>query len=80
LHYYGEWLPNTAHAKVHAVDAVRVEIGLRDVLTWADTSWWLLLGAGLGLLSSGTGTRQVRWLLVPLVVCWVVSVGGDHCA
>ena len=81
LHYYGEWVPNTAHAKVHAVDAVRIESGLRYLLTWADASQWLLLGAGLGLLGSGTGTRQVRRLLVPVVgvwVCWVVSVGGDH--
>ncbi|MBL9077260.1 MAG: hypothetical protein JNL08_07150 [Planctomycetes bacterium] len=81
LAYYGEWIPNTGHAKVSPL-AVCLQGGWHYLLSAGVALRSLLLPALLGLL---LGTREprlraARWFATIGVVVWtlyVLRVGGD---
>jgi hypothetical protein len=81
LVYYGTWLPNTAHAKLHAVTVLRVETGVLYVVAFCHANPALCLAALAGLAFGRGAFRHLERLLPPLLgaaVLWVVFVGGDH--
>ncbi len=77
---YGEWLPNTYHAKV-VENPLGLEQGMLYVWGWANAHLPVLGLGALGLFWMAPGTRETRRLVVPLVLGWptvVVLLGGDH--
>ncbi|MFH1467040.1 MAG: hypothetical protein ABIO70_21840 [Pseudomonadota bacterium] len=81
LAYYGTWLPNTAHAKLHALTVLRLETGVLYVVACCHANPVLWLAALAGLFLGRGVFRHVERLLPPLIavaVLWVVFVGGDH--
>lgn len=76
LAYYGDWVPNTAHAKL-ALTMHRVETGFAYVGDGLPALSVLILVAAVGLYRA---TPRERWLLSGLTVSWlayVVFIGGD---
>ena len=75
LTYYGDVVPNTAHAKL-ALTAERLATGWSYVATAAEWSWPLLLMAAAAVLRP----RRVVWLPAAPLVGWlayVAFIGGD---
>jgi len=77
--YYGEWLPNTFHAKVGGASAALVERGLEYLSLFARENGGLALYA-LPLLAA-LWRRDAAWWRVLAALCVlagaVVAVGGD---
>jgi len=71
LLYYGDWVPNTAHAKL-AMSWHRVETGLAYV--W-EGSWPMALLIGVAGVGAVRTESRTRWLLIPAVGAWLVYVG-----
>jgi hypothetical protein len=79
--WYGSWLPNTAHAKLHVPTTLRVEEGVLHVVAFCRAEPVLCLLALLGLAVGARASRGLVRLVSPLLfgtVIWVVAVGGDH--
>ncbi|MEJ7599584.1 MAG: hypothetical protein WKG01_16880 [Kofleriaceae bacterium] len=80
LAYYGEWVPNTAHAKV-SVSAVHVHQGLRYVVGGARAMPVILAAAAvtLVLVFVRGRARRIGVLIIPFVVwpAYVMTIGGD---
>lgn len=78
--YYGEWVPNTALAKV-ALNEDRVILGLRHVTKGLSTIWPILVGAAVVLAAGVRSMRLSTWgpaLFSSLVWCgYLALVGGD---
>ena len=80
LTYYGDWLPNTAHAKV-AFTVARVESGAQCVAGAALSSYALWAPAMLALyVAWRDAQRRPRILLnVTLIIAWTTytaTIGG----
>jgi hypothetical protein len=81
LAYYGDWLPNTYHAKSHALSLAVLERGW--IFTWAylkgqygATVW----AVALFVATAGRSARAPSWLGLALVGAFVVyylRIGGD---
>lgn len=81
LSYYGEWLPNTAYAKLDAASADRAEWGLLYLWPWVKAGGWLWALGLLGLLRPRVGDENIGRLVIPVVFLWLVWIlraGGDH--
>jgi hypothetical protein len=74
--YYGQFLPNTFHAKVDAGGAVQRGLAYLHAFLW-NTGYWLLLpAAGIAFLK----TRREAMVIAAaagLYTAYVVYVGGD---
>ena len=82
LAYYGEWVPNTAHVKMHLTWA-RASEGLQYVVRGLKVSWLTTLSglAGLILALTHRRTRGLAWTILALLTTWtayVIAIGGDH--
>lgn len=77
LAYYGEWVPNTAHAKL-AMTWPRVLGGLRYVLDGAAAAPGVVAPAIVGVLLA-IRSRRARVMVAPAAawLLYVVVIGGD---
>ena len=80
LAYYGDWLPNTARAKV-AFTAARVEDGLHCVAAAGGSSYALWVPASLALfVAFRDETRRPRILMeLALLGVWIVYAASITC-
>ena len=80
LAYYGDWLPNTARAKV-AFTAARVEDGLHCVAAAGGSSYALWVPASLALfVAFREETRRPRILMeLALLGVWIVYAASITC-
>jgi hypothetical protein len=80
LAYYGDWLPNTARAKV-AFTVARVDSGLQCVASAGLSSWALWVPAGLAFYAAWRApTRRSRILLGGfLLLVWTAYTASVSC-
>ncbi len=80
LAYYGDWLPNTARAKV-AFTAARVDSGLQCVASAGLSSWALWVPAGLAFYAAWRApARRSRILLAGfLLLVWTAYTASVSC-
>ena len=81
--YFGEWLPNTYHAKLAGLDSERLQDGFHYLHTFVRTPAYLLvLAAGMTLQHCyrKTLSASVLYMFASMVIfcCYIVFAGGDH--
>ena len=81
--YFGEWLPNTYHAKLAGLDSERLRDGFHYLHTFVRTPAYLLvLAAGMTLQHCyrKTLSASVLYMFASMVIfcCYIVFAGGDH--